>query len=79
MRENCARPGCGHEPGSYGADHVSGHLKTGAGCVECPCPAYRTPEQQEAWEEADVCRVYGLGATVNRMAEALERLLELYP
>jgi hypothetical protein len=80
----CGLPGCGHSPGSYGADHVSGHLKTGAGCVECSCPGYRTLEQQEAHDdlsfECDKWRRASDGPrSVPNVVVKAERLLELYP
>ena len=54
MAENCARPGCGHPFATQRtgpADWESGHAQSLAReCSQCPCPGYRTPEQQEAWE-----------------------------
>ena len=68
MAENCARPGCGHD--------AHWHSPT-FGCYAVPihCPAYRTPEQQEAWEAL---------AKVNQQHRlppwtVIERLLEVNP
>ena len=80
MTEPCARPGCGH-------DHLEDMYHEGSvgPFVECPlapevyggcpCPAYRTQAQQEAWEAL---------AKVNQQHHfppwtVIERLLELYP
>ena len=55
---NCARPGCGHQKllalqitvrtGEITDQHGHGS----EGCMECPCPAYRTQSQTEALEAA---------------------------
>jgi hypothetical protein len=74
MAENCAR--CGHE-----AERTSfhwGHTPWGCDERECRCLGYRTPEQQEAWEEAARLRVDG-GHHRALYGIALDRLLELYP
>lgn len=55
----CARPCCGH-------DHMNA-------CCVCPCPAYRTQEQQEAWENASASVRSGVWSE-----KSLVRLLELY-
>lgn len=80
MRENCARPGCGHprDPIQGSSPHFLGHRLDG--CHDCPedrpCPGYRTAEQQEAWVEAHLA----LGpARTEVPARILKRLLELYP
>ena len=80
--------GCGHEAEVTAIPlRRRGRGHVGNGCTECPCPAYRTEEQQEAWDRAS-----GLIARI-KMADnsrakaslraslqvAVERLLELYP
>ena len=81
MSANCARPGCGH-------GHVVARLFADRLVIRCPerisespyiecsCPSYRTPEQQQAWDEARLA----LGPAVTEVpARVVKRLLELYP
>jgi hypothetical protein len=81
--ENCARPGCGH-PASHHVVIGGCNIDTERGL--CPCSAYRTQAQQEAWERANGALDYWeLGAGGNavvdgdELCQAVERLLELYP
>ena len=81
MTESCARPGCGHDARRH----------NGLGCLYavasemppagfCSCPAYRTPEQQEAWERLEVLAAdRDDRATPADLVLASRRLLELYP
>lgn len=64
--QRCARPGCG----CHGDIHF-----TAEGCaVHSVCPAYRTPDQQEAWEAVD----YAIEHRHDCYDLAI-RLRELYP
>jgi hypothetical protein len=100
MSQNpCARPGCGHNrrqvnytisgppvPEDFG-HHLDGcHVvtETPEGWMRCPCPAYRTQAQQEAFGQASEAldklrRCYWGPYSVEFAEAALERLLELYP
>ena len=65
---NCARPGCGHKRGSHRDVNPD---------AACPCPGYRTSEQQEAWEALrDNCA----GVTSEwDSPKIIRRLFEVYP
>lgn len=69
---HCARPRCEH-PASHHVVIGGCNIDTERGL--CPCPAFRTEAQQEAWEAL---------AKVNQQHHfppwtVIERLLELYP
>lgn len=72
---SCARPSCEH-PASHHVVIGGCNIDTERGL--CPCPAYRTEAQQEAWEAlhdafmepTDDLRVFH---------DVAGRLLELYP
>ena len=69
--EDCARPGCGHLPASHRLVNPD---------AACPCPGYRTPEQQLALTAArNLCDTPIEESAKWEFYSALERLLELYP
>lgn len=97
MAENCARPGCGHDH-LAAFPNVPQSVRTVAcfkrvpaaviGPQPCPCRAYRTQAQQEAWEAADGFMQASLfnppeainrGAQIDVALKVVRRLLELYP
>ena len=87
----CARPGCGHQAlvhDGYGCRGRAGvrDLRRDAE-VSCPCPAYRTQAQQEAWEALETAIVLEFGVdfaegtayAFTPLGQAAADLLERYP
>ncbi|MGA8428075.1 MAG: hypothetical protein WB801_10910 [Candidatus Dormiibacterota bacterium] len=72
----CARPGCGHEASLH--DPSGGCVKRlpFSAQVDCPCPGYRTLEQDAAWAEV---RNWRQDTFDDQLAEALDRLEKVYP
>ncbi len=92
----CARPGCGHERDAVEGDVGQaaflrfGHDLDGCHAIEpfedslrrCPCPGYRTPEQQAAWEYLQRVREWDQASPEGKLAEletAVQCLLEVNP